>query len=187
MPVLLTVVLLQIAANVPGTYDVVTCSTPCTSADSARIAARGVVVLFAPPAGDTSSLRRGCAGFAVQRGHDSPVGTGDHNSLWEQLPGSDTVRFTVWKGYHGERYELVVAVTDTGFSGSGNFWQFNFRDGVAAKELHYVEAVTATRRGPPDYRECKYDRYMRRSAWLAPLLWVVGSAAMVAVIFGSSN
>jgi hypothetical protein len=58
--------------------------------------------------------------------------------------------------------------------------------GAGAAEIHAPdEFILGWRTGPAEPRLCAIERETRRSRWLAPLLFVLGSIAIVVAVHGS--
>lgn len=154
--------------NVPGTYAVRFCSSPCKSDDSSNVNTTGVLVLSNTPialsglSSRVSSYYRRLYG-AVSRGAADP------NTCWVlasvRRPASPSaallVGFSSWTKHYGSVRLTLFRAPDSGYDvelhfsgdsvrGTGAFWSANDSPPGITSE----EKIAGVRSGPPALERC---------------------------------
>jgi hypothetical protein len=171
--------ILQLQQSPGGTYRFVACTGPCAEGDSSLVVARGTLVLDTTVTRPETHQRFGCLDLEVRRGHPSFLGLARHElTSWTQR--ADTIHFTTARTADAG-HEVEAVVTDSGFVGHGHSW------GAGVAEIHVPDEFVMGRRiGPPDRMLCKAYRESRRSKWLGPVAFVLGSIGLSALVLSGN-
>ena len=163
-----------------GTYRFVACTRPCAESDSSLVVARGTLILDtarAPAHSFTVGSYAACFSLERRRDHLSYLALfPEAYTSWDQTT-LDSVAFDTYHSPDAGN-EVRAALTDSGFIGVAHSWGA----GVAAIVVP-DEVVVGRRLGPPNAHLCPGYGQLRRSRWLGPVAFVLGSVGMIALLF----